>query len=96
LSYHVRRVDDNQPEIVKAFRDLGCSVWITSSMGRGAPDLVIGARSINLLVEVKDGAKSRSKRNLTPDEEKFKERWKGQYCIVSSVEEVVELVNSLC
>jgi len=90
------KVDSNQPEIANEFRALGCTVAITSHLGKGFPDMVVGLMGrYNLLVEVKDGAKPPSARKLTPDEEKFKDGWNGQYCVVESIEDVHRLVNEV-
>jgi len=89
------KVDDNQSEIVALFRKLGCSVKVTSSLGQGFPDLVVGILGcINLMVEVKDGEKPPSKRKLTDDEQKFKDEWKGQYDVVETPADVYALVSA--
>jgi Holliday junction resolvase len=90
-----RKVDDNQPDIVKAFRAMGCSVWITSSQGQGAPDLVVSRDGWTVAVEVKDGAKPPSARKLTKDEETWKANWKGAYAIVETVEQAHQLVADM-
>ena len=87
------KVDANQPEIVDTFRKLGCSVAITSSAGDGFSDLVVGVAGLNLLVEVKDGSKVPSAQKLTKDQVKFRDNWRGQYCVVNSVNQAIELVN---
>lgn len=101
MSYSIKRVDKNQPSIVSALRASGFSVAITSMIGHGFPDLVVG---INLggklgrytaLVEIKDGSKPLSAQKLTPDEVKFKENWSGNYHIIRSVADVAVLVESL-
>lgn len=89
------RVDANQPEIVQTFRDLGCTVAITSNVRDGFPDIVVGIHGINVLVEIKDGSKPPSKRKLTPDEQEWHDNWKGGVVIVESVEDVISLVNNL-
>ncbi len=89
------RVDSNQPEIVQAFRDLGCSVAITSNVRDGFPDIVVGICGLNLLIEIKDGNKIPSKRKLTPDEQEWHDNWRGRAVIVESLEDVVALVNSI-
>lgn len=89
------RIDANQHAIVGAFRQLGCSVHITSNVHGGFPDIVVGIRGINILVEIKDGSKPPSKRKLTPDEQAFHDEWKGGVVIVESVDDVVALVNSI-
>lgn len=48
------RCDRNQPEIVSALRSIGASVLITSNQGGGFPDLVVGWRGHNYLLEVKE------------------------------------------
>lgn len=74
---HRGRTDGTQTEIVKALRKLGATVAVTSALGDGFPDLVVGWRGVNHLVEVKNGSLSPSKRELTPDEEKFHATWRG-------------------
>ncbi len=39
--YRVRRADANQPEVAKAYRDIGCVVVDIHEMGEGVPDLLI-------------------------------------------------------
>lgn len=89
------RVDSNQVHIVKAFRDLGCSVAITSSLGDGFPDAVVGLMGQNVLVEIKDGAKPPSARKLTPDEAKFASSWRGEYKVIESIEDATNLVADM-
>jgi hypothetical protein len=57
------------------------------------PDLLIGWRGKNLLVEVKDGSKPPSDRKLTPDQVKWHEAWRGQVCVVKSVQEALEAIG---
>ena len=83
------KADDNQPQIVKAFRQLGYSVAHTHAIGKGFPDIVIGRDGVNTLVEIKDGLKTKSQRQLTPDEKEFHEAWKGMVIIIESVEDVI-------
>lgn len=87
------KIDANQREVVKALRAIGCTVAITSSLGDGFPDLVVGYRGRNYLIEVKDGNKPPSRRKLTKDEKQFSESWKGQYAVVESIDEAIGLVN---
>lgn len=92
---YARRTDANQAEIASAFRKMGCSVAVTSSLGNGFPDLVIGLYGINALIEVKDGNKPPSDRRLTDDEADFHEKWKGSIYIVESIDDAIKVVNSL-
>ena len=93
-----KRTDFNQGEIVKVFRDLGCSVWITSMCGKGAPDIVVGfenerGHQFNWLIEIKDGEKPPSQQRLTPAEMKFHDEWKGQICVIRCAADAVALLN---
>ncbi len=86
------RVDTNQSEIVKAARKMGASVAILSNLGNGIPDILIGHKGKNLLVEIKDGTKPPSKRKLTPDELEFHNNWRGQICIIESIDDLIKLL----
>jgi Holliday junction resolvase len=89
------RTDHNQTEIVNALRKLGCSVAVTSALGKGFPDLVVGWRGRNYLLEIKDGKKTASKRKLTPDEQKFHDFWLGEVKVVESVDDAYRAVNAM-
>jgi hypothetical protein len=95
LGYRVRKVDANQPDIVATFRALGCEVWITSEIGRGAPDLVIRKGAEVRLIEVKNGFKPPSARKLTPDEEEFKDKWEPVYAVIETQEQAHQLVADM-
>lgn len=87
------KVDDNQPEIVAALRAAGYSVQSIAAVGKGCPDLLVGCRGKNLLMEVKDGSKPPSKRKLTPDEQTWHAAWRGQVCVVESVDDALAAVR---
>jgi len=86
------KVDVNQPEIVKRYRDYGCSVAITSMLGKGFPDIIVARNSKTILVEIKDGSLPPSKRRLTKDEQKFRDSWKG-CCLI--IEDEIDVEESL-
>jgi hypothetical protein len=94
-SYTPRRTDGNHAEIVAALRAIGASVLDIHDLGHGAPDLLVGFRAMNLLVEVKDGRKPLSHRKLTPDEKKFFDDWRGPIYIVYSAADAVDVVNRM-
>lgn len=72
------RTDRNHAEIRDRLRQIpGVSVYDTSGVGHGFPDLVVGARGITRLLEIKDGAKAPSARALTPDQRRFIAAWHG-------------------
>lgn len=95
MGIHKRRVDANQGALNKLARAMGCSVWVTSDCGEGAPDAVWGIHGVNLMIEIKDGAKPPSRRLLTHSEIDFHAKWKGQIAIVSTIEEAAALINSI-
>lgn len=90
------RVDENQKEIIKAFRKLGCAVLPLHQIGKGCPDLLItkgGAKAV--LVEIKNGAKPASARALTTDQVKFHASWLGSIFVVKDLGDVLALVKGL-
>ena len=89
------KIDANQNEIVKSLRQVGCTVQSLASTGKGVPDLLIGFRGHNLLFEVKDGAKPKSARKLTPDQVVWHEQWNGEVYVVESVDQALEIINEL-
>ena len=84
------RVDANQPEIVKAFRTMGWSVLIISQL-KNCFDILVSKNGRTVAVEIKDGNKSPSQRKLTEGEQKFRDGWQGDYMVIESVNDVVEL-----
>ena len=90
---YAAKVDSNQAEIVKALRQMGCTVECLHAVGSGVPDLLVGLNGMNLLLEVKDGSKARSQQKLTIDQILWHDEWGGQVQIVKSVEHAVRIVN---
>ncbi len=88
------RIDANQNVIVADLRTLpGISVAITSGLGHGFPDLVVGFKARNLMIELKDPAKAKSARKLTPDEVTFHDKWNGQICVCETTDEILALIE---
>jgi len=86
------RVDRNQAEIVVALRAGGASVQPLHAVGRGVPDLLVGWRGKNFLLELKDGTKSLSRQDLTGAELAWIRAWDGQVSVVSSADEALDVV----
>jgi len=84
------RVDKNQPEIVKAFRDLGWSVLIISQL-KNCADIIVSKNGKTIVVEIKDGEKPISAQKLTTGELKFKELWQGEYKIINCIDDVIAI-----
>lgn len=87
------RIDGNQNEIVAQLRELGCSVAITSQLGKGFPDLVVGFKGKNYLLEIKDPSKPLSQRKLTKDEIRFSYKWLGQYSVIETIDDFLALLR---
>ena len=87
------RTDANHSDVVAALRSIGASVSDTSRAGNGFPDLVVGYRGRNWLIEVKDGEKPPSARKLTPAQVEFKATWRGHWAVVYSAVEAIEIVS---
>ena len=90
-----KKIDVNQPTLVKQLRQCGFSVAVTSQLGNGFPDLVVSRNGKNLLVEIKDPNKPPSVRKLTPDEEKFHSTWQGKVIVAMDVEDVLNEFSKL-
>lgn len=85
------RVDDNQSEIVKAFRDLGWYVLIISQL-KNCCDIIVSKNSRTIAIEIKDGKKPPSQRKLSEGEEKFKAEWQGEYALITSIEDILKIM----
>jgi len=85
------KIDSNQQQIVKALRKIpGVSVAVTSQLGKGYPDLNIGYKGKNYLVELKDGNKVKSQQKLTEDETEWHNNWKGHVIVCNSLDQIIE------
>ncbi len=89
----VASVDANQHEIVSALRACGCDVQLLHQLGGGVPDLLVGVKGKNFLLEVKDGNKAPSKQRLTSDECEWHKSWRGQAVVVRNVKEAIQAVG---
>ena len=77
------KVDANHGEIVEALLSVsGVTVHSLAALGGGVPDLLVGARGLTYLVEIKDGEKYPSDRTLTPDQRRWIKRWTGSPVMV--------------
>jgi hypothetical protein len=89
---YAKKVDANHSQIVKVFRDLGCSVFDTSRVAGGFPDLVLGVNKITCLVEIK----SSSEAKFTSAQNLFMMHWKGSAVArIDSVDGAIRLVKML-
>ncbi len=93
-----KRTDGNQIEIVSDLRRVGLTVAVTSNVGDGFPDLVVGGRIAcphcaakfpqNMLVELKTAAGL-----LTPSQEEFHQIWRGQLDVVRTIDDALRIAG---
>jgi hypothetical protein len=88
------KVDANQADIVAALRKIGASVQTLHSVGQGCPDILVGWRGMNTILEIKDGKKPPSARKLTEDQVIWHETWRGQVAVVETVEQAIIAVTN--
>lgn len=83
----IRRVDENQAQIVKELREAGYSCLDIHIIGGGAPDLIVSQQGgMTVLVEIK----ASWKKNLTDDERDFFLTWGGDKIIATSAKEIID------
>ena len=92
MARRAAKVDENQREVVSALRNIGCSVTLLHAVGQGCPDIMVGFRGQNILLEIKDGKKPPSARKLTPAQQEWHAAWRGKAYVVASIEEAIEVV----
>ncbi len=88
------KIDGNHRAIVAHLEAIGCSVQTLAAVGRGVPDLLVGRRAVNVLIEVKDGEQAPSRRQLTADQREWHRRWRGQVAVAHTPEEAEAVVNA--
>ena len=88
-----KKVDANHGAVRDHLRAIGWSVFDTSPVGRGFPDLVCARRGFTALVEVKDG----HAKHLNPEQQRFVRHWNGVVIKAISAEDAevqLELAES--
>lgn len=90
----IRKTDANHKKLIDMLRKIpNISVFSTHTIGKGFPDIVIGYKGLNYLIEIKDGNKPPSARKLTEDEVKFHSQWKGQINVVENFGDLIKILN---
>ena len=79
-----RKVDANQGAIVAALRKIGAKVRSTAGVGNDFPDLCVGYRGRNVLLEVK-----LPRHEPTQGQRVFLNSWPGEAHVVHSEEEAI-------
>lgn len=88
------RTDSNQPDIVKYLRSIpGVTVQVSMD------DILVGFRGKNFWFEIKEPgtvSKKTGKINesaIKQTQKDLREKWKGQYNIVHSIEQIMEVMK---
>ena len=87
------KIDDNQRKIVAALREIGASVQSLASIGKGCPDIIVGFRGKNILMEIKRDDLPPSKQRLTADETAWHDAWRGSVTIVKNADEAIQAME---
>lgn len=89
------KIDANQPEIIAALRKVGASVQPLHTVGQGCVDLLVGYRGANHCLEIKDGSKPPSARELTDDQIEWHLNWRGHAMVVNTVDEALIAIGAV-
>lgn len=82
--------DGNQQQIIDGLRSIGATVESLHRVGRGCPDLMIGFRGYNLLMEVKT-----VKGKMRESQVVWHGEWRGQVATVRSVEDALAVIEAV-
>ena len=85
--YH-SKVDANQPQILKQLKQLGISYKPVHQI-KGFCDIIVGFKGKNYLFEIKPNDKAK----LTSGEQLFHDYWSGQINVVTSIDEILNILN---
>lgn len=85
--------DANHREIVAAFRKLGAGVIDLSPLGYGVPDLLVGTKRVNYLVEIKNPTTTYGRKGGNPLQIAWANGWPSRVYIVEDMDDVLALVN---
>lgn len=89
------KIDANQEQIVSVLKAYGATVQSLAAVGKGCPDLLVGYRGKTLLIEVKDGRKPPSARQLTDQQLDWHASWNGgAVAIITDVEGLEHLLKT--
>lgn len=86
--------DANEPAIIDGLVAIGCSVTQLEG-GDGKPDLLVGYRSTNFLLEVKDPTAPTARRRLNSLQKKWHSAWKGRAHLVETFAQALAIVTKV-
>ena len=85
-----KRVDANQPEIVKALCSVGCSVLDLSAVGKGAPDILVSFQDKLYLMEIKNPATGGK---LNKRQQAWHRDWNGKVAVVYNERDALSVIS---
>ncbi len=81
------KVDNNQAEIVRALRDIGCTVLSLAAIGHGIPDLLVARQGRMFLIECKSpGGKLEATQHI------WRQTWAAPVYVVYGVPDALNVV----
>lgn len=83
------KVDANQPLIVAALRKVGATVQSLATVGKSCPDLLVGFRGENFVIEVKMPGAS-----LEPGQSEWLDNWRGRACVVRTPDDALRVIGA--
>lgn len=89
---HRARRDIIHAEIVTALRAVGASVQDLAAVGGGVPDILVGYRGINYLMEIKT-PKHTTKAGTAERQLEWHQSWRGSAHYVRSIDEAYKVIG---
>jgi len=85
-----KSTDANQSAIVADLRKAGATVHSLHEVGDGCPDVVVGFRGVNFLIEIKT-----EKGKLNDTQAYWHQWWSGQVDIARTSEEALRIIGAI-
>ena len=84
------RPDANQGSIVMILEEVGATVVDLHEVGGGCPDILVGYKGVNYLVEIKTASGKLNAKQI-----KWHNKWKGQKVVLRTEAEALEMIGLL-
>ena len=88
------RRDTIHAAIVSALRDVGASVQDLAAVGGGVPDILVGYRGMNYLMEIKT-PKHGTKAGTAARQQEWHASWRGSAHYVRSIDEALIVIGAI-
>jgi len=93
-----RRVDANQPSIVADLRAIGATVQDLHEVGDGCPDILVGFRGVNYVLEIKRQTETAlyvtiREGHLSDRQRDWHDAWRGQVAVIRSFEDALAVMG---